>query len=911
MIENNKMMQFQLTDVIKKITKTVGTDANRKQKVAVVLDNSGSTGAEFLPSITVLEKELSVLSEYVLANDNDYVLYTFCDDSKYYGPISVLRGEQLVNLPDVRPDSSTNTHKPLLEIISKFAIFKPDRVILYTDGETNSNPDHFKQINAEFKKAGVEFEIVAVSRNKVNLENITNREENAIAGMDILRMIGNAVSHLTVYNAYHCDVPYVGAQSSKIDKKALKFMGVPFSGIISQFIDALLAEIRSCLERGDRLDWGVNQIVLKKMISEIGKLLSVIFINFPENHPFVLSIVKRIADYCTAVNIVLDNDRIMGILHYGFDCSKTDKPILYTNFESHVKDAQVKRGEYQDASGMLKQQGTTLGQSRKICCPTYGVCVIDEGQVSLTKSLNAYPNSRDEYNNTYFGVDEVNNSAQAIRIAMRELCGTLRYKGAQNSPAVIFHVANQMSLMYIRGVPMNCEHMLELRKLAIVQTSMETMIAKGKYDGVGCYVQWKSGKLMPISYTNPNETHTSLYKDGMINPLKLSEPVWWALMMSMLGIFREQLYNYESALRAVLGADNSKEITEETFLEYIKKEYDGKVKGNIVLEKFETPKISVISMEQFTSADKIYMVKDHGQCRAKTWYSEGEMNAYVRHRGCVWCKFVPTEDYIEEIRLEDAQVKLKKAMNEGRALHVEGSVAESLTTFDNKSVLDSASTNLGERKIRINLVGITGSGKSTVAQMLYDQINKAGIHTLIVSADRWSKVGKNGKEVQKIVYNEISKFNGKRGTKVIIVDLCNENGAQDVCFNYDLSGYESYNYVPNFNKDTDNFADYECWCLNNVLARPQHGANTSYWLNPVSAGAGTCIKVHNMKARGVRNVLGVSGALCGFNESASMDEIQAKIRGGAIQHTSVLASRDLLAETNAFLKNVVGLEGLS
>lgn len=880
-----------------------------KQKICIVLDVSGSTGTQFKPSVSVLEKEIEVLSQLVLAKEADYQLYTFDSESKFRGTINVMRDEGFVNLPELAPGSSTNTHLPLMDIIQKFTIFKPDLVILFTDGQTNSPKQFFDTIVQKFKASKVNLEIIAVSSSNLNLETISSREENSIPGMDLINIIGNSVSSLKIYNKFHCDLPFNGSHSSSVDKHALIFMGVPINGVIPQFIEKLLRHLKQISDSGEQIEWGQNQTQLKKMICEIGKLLSVLFINFPETHTFVQNICIKLSEFG------ITSERVMNILKYGFECATQNKPIILTNFENRVKESAVKKNEFAGAIDELKSSGTTLNSNRSICLPIKGVCVINENCIPLTQSLNYYPKSKDVHGNVYFGL---NANPQAIRIGLREFLHTIRFPNAQNSPSVIFYILNQMSLMYINGVSIESEHMKSLRQLAEIQTSMETMVAPKQYDGVGCFVQWKAGKLMKMNYQS-EETHSSLYTEKIINPFNLSEPIWWALMMSMLGLFEEQKHNYDTALKLVCGD----EFQEKNFLEYIQKEYKSKITGSVILQKYTQPKNSVITLDSFEQTDKIFVLKDHGhgnsQCKTQTWYSAQEIESYVALNGCVWCRFVPTAEYIEEIILEDNQKKLASLMQNSTPLQIEGFNPQSEASLGQltssppvlsirrnspSSLQDTNSA--GFRTVRINLIGITGSGKSTTTQIIHDYVVSKGKKVLIVSADKWSKTGLTGKAMAGKVFQEITNFNRQLGEKVIIVDLCNENGIQQKCFNYDMSAFESHNYIPNFDSTTDNFNDYEAWCLHNVLSRPIHSASTNYWLNPVSAGVNTCIKVHNTKAIGIKHILNIQTNPKHFNESFTMEQIKLTIQDGSKRHADKLALTNLSDKVIEYL-NSIGL----
>ena len=878
-----------------------------KQKICIVLDVSGSTGTEFKPSISVLEKEIEVLSQLVLSTDADYQLYTFDSESKYHGLIKVMYDEGFVNLPQLVPGSSTFTHRPLKEIIEKLHIFKPNSVILFTDGQTNSHKEYFYDIMKKFKDEKINFEIIAVSSSNLNLETISSREENSIPGMDLINIIGNSVQNLKIYNKFHCDVPFNGSHSSSVDKHAITFMGVPINGVIPQFIEKLLERLKQISDSGEQIEWGPNQIHLKKMICEIGKLLSVLFINFCDTHTFIQNICIKLSEFG------ITSERVMNILKYGFECATQNKPIILTNFENRVKESAVKKNEFVGAIDELKSYGTTLNSQVSICLPTNGVCIINENCIELTYSLNSYPNSKDIHGNVYFGL---NANPQAIRIGLREFLHTIRFPNAQNSPSVIFYILNQMSLMYINGISMESEHMKSLRELAIIQTSMETMVAPKQYDGVGCFVQWKAGKLMKMNYQS-EETHSSLYTEKIINPFNLSEPIWWALMMSMLGLFEEQKHNYESALKLICGDD----FTEKTFLEYIQKEYKSKITGNVILQKYTQPKNSVITLDSFEPTDKIFVLKDHGtstsQCKTQTWYSEQEIQSYVAVNGCVWCRFKPTSEYIEEIIVEDNNKKLAEIIQNSIGLKIDGFNLETTVTqltmapppvrnIRRNSPNIYAELGVGSRTVRINLIGITGAGKSTTSQIIHDYVISKGKKALIVSADKWSKTGITGKAVAQKVCQEITQFNRQVGDKVIIIDICNENGIQQKCFNYDMSAFESHNYIPNFDSTTDNFNDYEAWCLLNVLSRPMHDASTNFWLNPISAGVNTCIKVHNTKAKGIKHILNIQTNPKYFNESFTMEQIKSTIQDGAKRHSDKLASTNLSDDVIAYL-NSIGL----
>lgn len=854
-------------DIVKSIT-AISTDAEKPKNITFVVDESGSTGAGFATGINVLEKETSIVYEYILQHpNNNYNMYAF-ESGCVEHPIHVMKEEGLVNLPDLSPKGGTYTHLPLVKINANPV--KPDIVILLTDGETNSTELQLKTEINKFLEKKIRFEIIAVSAKNIDLNTISQAEERKIPGMDLINYLSNSVDKLLVYNQYHKDAPYEGATSSTINKKFLTFMGFKIDGHIHVYLNKLLAKLD---EHKENINWGPSNMSFKQLLSEIGKLLSVYFISFPTEHYFVTSIITKLLEICNIHDMTAE--RICSIIKYGFECTKNEKPILYTNFEQHVKEKTVKQAEFKNAIDTLKIEGTTMNSEKTISMPTNGVCVINNRVLPLTQYLGPYPKSKDQYGNVYFGCDE-DVDGQATRIAFRELCTTLGYRDSRG-PEPAFYVLNEMSLMYIKGTELNSEHMTELRKLAIIQTSMEAMISKDKYDGVGLYKQWKAGKTLATHYSKPTQFHSSLYKDSKINPLKLEEPIWWALMMSMLGLFDEQKNTYQTALLAK-GINNFND-----FLVWIRDTYKDTVKGQLNLFTIKPLPTSVFTLEHFEPTDQVYVLKKHGVCDTKTCYAKDEIDSYVLTSGCVWCYHRPTwaEFELTSVDGTNQEEQLSKLMTTSSKLCVPIDAVGEVNTF---GVAEN-------KKILINMIGVTGSGKSTVSKKIYDLVVDNGGSCLIVSADKWSKKGTTGKQLQSSISKEIKNFNSIDSEyKVIVVDICNENGPSANCFGFDTSDYSSFNFYPNLDKSK--FDDYQCWSLRNVLMRPACTPTSLYWLNPESAGVSTCIRVHNLKIAGLKKLLGVTTGLS-FNESLSMDAVMAQLSTRATEYENYLATKNL------------------
>jgi hypothetical protein len=835
---------------------------NKPKKITFIFDESGSTGSEFSNSIKIIEKEEEIMHQYILKNLNNlYDLYTF-ESRCLYHQITVLKDENFVTLPTFSSKGSTYTHLPFVEINKKKE--KPDLIIVITDGQTNSSGIQLKNEMDKLAKENVTLEIIAVSGSSNDMNTLTHSEEQSIPGMDLINHLANYVNRLTIYNKCHNDVPYEGANSTKINKAQLNFMEFAINCRVNEFIDKLCDKI---IENKGMINWGINNIDFKKMLSELGKLLTVYFTTFNPDHYYINLIANKINDNCMIENMNIE--RIINIIKYGFECTKKEKPVLYTNFEQHVKEASVKKAEFKDAIFELNNDGTTLQSSKTICMPTNGVCIINNGVIEMTQNLGNYPKSKDKYSNIFFPCDD-NINEQAVRIAFRELCGQQGFYD-KLGPEPAFYVLKEMSLMFIKGIDLTTEHMIELRKLAIIQTNMETVTGKDKYDGVGLYKQWKVGKTVPVHYTKQTTTHSHLYKNIKINPLQLEETLWWALMMSMLGLFEEQRCLYNTTLLSI-------NVSNETeFLNYMRETYAKKINGNIGLYVCNEKPTSFFTLDMFLSTDIVYTLKDHGNCKTKTCYSKDEIENYVLNNGCIWCKYMPSWNDFEQKHYLNDDIEINNLMTSCARLSV---------TIDN---IELNKFNKSSNKLLINMIGITGAGKSTISQKIYDLVIANNGSCLIVSSDKWSKRGVKGKQLQSSVYKEIAEFDSKQSEhKVIIVDLCNENGPQlHECFGYDISSYTITNYYPNFNKEM--FDEYQSWCLQNVLCRQNCTPETNFWLNPVSAGVNTCVKVHNMKTNGIKKLLGITSTLS-FPESKSIDYLLFNIKPKADAYALYLST---------------------
>lgn len=808
-----------ITDLVKETIQTLAPDAIIDKPVDAkniyfVLDTSGSTGSGYKGNITVLDKEIICLKNYILENiNNDFYLYSFESDSHYHGALTVGNGI-VKNIPKNFTSGGTNTLEPLNEILSNVKT-ENNKIIIITDGQTCNNQNELKHTTNQLKAKNYEIEIIVVSMTDINMETISENDENRLAGMDLIKYVGNSIDRLHIFNRFHNDIPFDAINNSTINKNYISFMKIMVPCFIPEFIKTLMDKL-SCAQN-------VDYSMCKIMLCEIGKLFSILFHEFPTNNPLLITVSETVSSL-KDIGSEFTKDSVINIIKYGFECSKSNKPIILTNFQNHVKESSVKRGEFKDALNLLRLHGTTLGAKQKISIPSYNYpyCLIDNGDiVEVKKSLFSYPNSITNFGNVMFPYNPEPEMYQAIRIGLRKMCEMMGHKDAQHSPSVPFYVLNMMSLMYLSGISLATEHMKQLQKFAIIQTSIEVMIDKHNYDGDGCYTHWKNGNTIKLHYSSA-KTHISLYTDRTINPLNLPETLWWAVMMSMLGLFDEQKAIYKLALQEM------RCNTQELFLAYFKRNYAHKVNGNFILETFQHIKTSLFTLDEFLPEDQLFKLEDHSNnsaktscCKTQTVYSLHEIENYVLQKGCVWCHFIPTMDNFTRIVSDKNPHKFLQDLTANKMR-----IRFNYDSKNNKHY--SPMQTVVEIPIfKINLIGVNGCGKLQAVNFMKAYFESKNYQYLVMDSSTKKK------DFTKFMKNECAE-------KIIIVDEINKT-FDDV----DFSKFKSINFYPNLNiGNLKKFVEYEKWALNNVIDENVNGF-------------AECVEMHNKEASKIATMLNV------------------------------------------------------
>jgi hypothetical protein len=237
---------------------------------------------------------------------------------------------------------------------------------------------------------------------------------------------------------------------------------------------------------------------------------------------------------------------------------------------------------------------------------------------------------------------------------------------------------------------------------------------------------------------------------------------------------------------------------------------------------------------------------------------------WINIKGCPYCKQFPLSNQLVQVSYVDPVQKIEQLMAQVSHIRVKIELLEPSTVFSYENNFipeNSEKPTLSLRFISVNGVaivfqGTVGCGKTSFSKELIKQIeeSKQFQHVKRISPDDYNKNSNtNGKRPNavEICQNEIKDILKKEGSIFLIIDTCgdlyNENDPNKICFNVSLKDLKVIVFKPNFIES--DMKGYLSFSLYNVLCRGIHSSETDYYLNPISAGTETCVKVHSNKAR--------------------------------------------------------------
>ena len=903
-----------------------------KQETTVhIIDTSGSTGNKITDDSTILDFEKKKLSESIVkgGHENNIVVSFACTAHVHnivYSP------EFPIQMPQFK-SGGTSTHLAFIEVgklIAKGHRF--DRVVLFTDGQTCSPRTDILKSIAPLIERKIPIDIVAVSNSNFDPKTLSTSEQQGIPGMDLINWIGNSARQLEIYNQRYLDEPFIGAVNTHIDKNCITFFEHRIQGSIPLTINNILEHIKTyCFEL--ILNDPNQEQVIKQFIAEFGKLLSLIYVNIDQPDSYISLLILNIVD---ALKNKFTPERVFTILKYGLKLSNNSQPLVMTGFENNVNeftDQSSRQAQFKDADKLIALHGSTLGKpSITIPSKLNGCCVLMTDPRLLTKKeqiqdLTAFCVEFDGPNQKLY--------EQAIRQAIRSYLEILGFPNAKKSANVIFYISNQMFLMFLAGIDMNSEHMQKLRILARIQASYLTMIGSGKYDLKGCFERWNDGEIPKLHYSEP-KTHVDLYTDQNINPCKLPQPIWWALQMSMFGIFNEQLSRYEVAIRAICD-ENHMEFSEDNFLAILKAKYKCCVdhRGESMLIKLAEQPKSIFTYDEFPPGSTLMRLKNHMSvsghiCSVNQIYSISRSNPrsnlvsdsetnpetiseieWVRSNGCVYCKYHPNEsdwEPITELSRSSTASKLESIKN-AKPFTFDSSVLGSIANISSGSSIIQAPVAVFERpkiiptdQVVCVLQGLIGSGKTTFRKNLEQYLLKQGYKVLVISPDDMQKSKRDPRDINPMITKFLQDFNKQK--HALIFDMCNDQGYRlQSMFGRDFSTYTHFEITPNFYPDSSNFVDYLYWSLNNLMKRPAFTPDTDFYLNTIDTNPRICLEVFNKKANGIQKIFKISNTRVAFDTNMTTEEVIIKVINGAERYAQILATKPSIPDQiDALLK---------
>ena len=182
------------------------------KNIFYVLDTSGSTAGQYSRDTTILQKSKDIICFDILKNKlgHNYL----CNFSSgynrginYHGEILVEPEIDFVMLPDgLNSSGGTYTDEPLKDIVklcNERLIHQLDEVMIYTDGETNSDKNALINVVKDLKNINIKVSVTAISISNKDLNKISINEGNNLVGMDLLLFLENDIYSYKVYNKIH------------------------------------------------------------------------------------------------------------------------------------------------------------------------------------------------------------------------------------------------------------------------------------------------------------------------------------------------------------------------------------------------------------------------------------------------------------------------------------------------------------------------------------------------------------------------------------------------------------------------------------------------------------------------------------------------------------------------------------
>jgi hypothetical protein len=820
----NNFISFIISTVV---STTVLDSIKYKEKVAYLIDTSGSTEEDF--NNTSVLKSIIKITKDLIKKDSSKIsfLFSFGTTAINHGKVQFSRNGSIM-FPLLQSIGWTYTCKGLKLILENVKHTGINKIILITDGQTNSNVMEFQEITTNLKKLNIDIEIIAISNKKIDFSKLTESNERNIPGLDVVKYLNVPA---LIYTPDYIEIPRELASTVNSSSRYWKLFGNNIPKKITT-IPSIINLIIENLLNDNTIDYSNENIQeeLQQLFVEIGMLLRVIFVTYPNNY---------------LENILYDlqiktNSDLFDFVKFGF---QLNKPLITATIKRQITEFKVQKKSFSSALSNLNNKGSALDtdsisffNGKIIYCP----------EPILLKKKNSDIFSYDNENNIYFSFDH--NNQQEIRIALRSFFGTkFNLKDPNNTPIAIFGVASQILLYLLcdTNLCLDNEYIKKLVLLSRIQINQKRQDTKDNY-GNSFLDMWLEGQL-PSTNFRVNTTHTDCYSDKNINIFNLSQPLWWATMMMIFGddLFNAQKIYYQDAFN-----NETIELNRDSLLSYLRLKYSSSVKGMIKFYRFEK-RYSIIQQDFLHENEEAYYSESHSYrgnteriCNTPTYYNKSDIiQSGYRCSLCTSC--------IGERGFTLVNYKFGCFTN-NNIPRIVSSLNPYASSFIPKSVID-----LNYKKIVISLQGTVGSGKTTSSEIITNIVENLGNTCFTISTDRhmingctnFSCAISRTKEDIRNIMKSIQDKSILTKYIVVIIDTCGDRKNDSTFFDYSFSDWEIYWFRPNFEQTKIN--NYLCWSLRNVLNRTESNINSNYYLNPTSkfTDYNKCVKIHLKKAK--------------------------------------------------------------
>ena len=673
----------------------------QKMFTFALIDFSGSTITKFESHKPIYAVEIELLNEILIEDGNqDITLYTFGTEPTRRGKVILNGGILIFPTFDYKGAGLTHTAKGLNMIVSEIELLiKQDiididkdiiKLIVCTDGDTNSKATEFESSLNFLHKMTVIFQIIAVSPTDINFEDDEGTILNKLPGLDFLKIMEHYDSNIKKtentgikllmsvtnrkYKGYPVFLPGTSNEGKTIVTLMKIELKIPSLCDSKDFIQTLISKALKILV-DPPIFWGTNNVDFNILMVEITKLLSIIYGDFDPKDKFILSVIYSLYSINTRhkIDILTTPNTIYKSIVDIFKCMKNGNRFNFLNYRAKfiMRSDDEKKQDYDDAIKILTKEGP-CDNGPVIMLPilTNIMAIIEKSPI--THQIDNIYNGTDDYGNHYIALKWFSLNPQLIRLYVRMILKIHEWPNAQYGLSVSFIFVRKLRDFFLSGYSLDDECMKWFRELARIMVDFDHKVIKDEKDsanGAGTRVsilKLLNSGITPILCPRLNTTFTSFADDPNLSIPGHTQNMWWAIMMAMLG--EPYFYKQMSVYNDMFMMFNIPQDYSE-FLKWYVKNYKLDPEHKCYAHNIQSY-TSIITLSEFPAGSQLLKVDPHDYkdtiCSPNMLYTEEEA---IKIPKCVICNqkvaYVPVkvptiEDCMKEkITYKPIQIKNK------------------------------------------------------------------------------------------------------------------------------------------------------------------------------------------------------------------------------------------------------------